>query len=625
MKVHFYPKAILLLLLSVLLWSCQSSDSVKFAFLTDIHVVPGNENEMVFARAVGEINRSDANFVVITGDLSNMGSDAELNAVKAILDSLNKPYYILPGNHETNWSETGGATYKKVFGDDRFDFNQDTYRFVGFNTGPYMKMGDGHVKQEDMAWLQKTLSSGDKSKHIIAMAHYPLADGLDNWPEITETLKQQNVKMALCGHGHKLQMMNFNGITGIMGRALLSRDKTDQGYNLVELKGDSVWVSEKKLGQTPEQMFAWNIHESKQIEGLSISELPNYDINKQFERVAVKWDYTDSASVLGGFDMHPSGMLAWLSSDGYLRCINKTDKQMLWEHHLGTPQYGTPVFYKNMLIVGTSQGKVRAFNVADGMPVWETEFAHPIFGEGVVDGDQIFISLGKGGMASINASNGTLVWQFNDVEGFVQVKPCVTYKEVIFGAWDRHLYCVDKTTGKLNWKWNNGHGAILYSPGNVVPAVAKGKVFLVAPDRYFTVLDLKTGKQLYRTNEHQVRESMGMSADKEYMFAKLMNDTVVAYPTDIPEKGELWALDCGFGYEHNPCPMIEQNGVLYGGTKNGEVFAINTDGGQLIYRYKLGNSSVNKLMLNREGNLMVMLMEGHIFELAFPFGEEIKL
>ena len=105
------------------------------------------------------------------------------------------------------------------------------------------------------------------------------------------------------------------------------------------------------------------------------------------------------------------------------------------------------------------------------------------------------------------------------------------------------------------------------------------------------------------------------------MFAKLMNDTVVAYSTQTPENGELWALDVGFGYEHNPCPMIEQDGVLYGGTKNGEVFAINTGEAKLIYRYKLGNSSVNKLMLNSDGSLLVMLMEGHIFELAYPFGE----
>ena len=621
MKVHCYPKAILLLLLSIMLGSCQNSGSLKFAFLTDIHVFPGNENETAFARAVSEINSSDADFVVITGDLSNMGSDAELDAVKAILDSLNKPYYILPGNHETNWSETGGASYKRLFGDDRFDFKRGAYRFVGFNTGPYMKMGDGHVKQEDMDWLQNTLSSGKNNQQLIAMAHYPLDDGLDNWPQIAKILKQQNVKMALCGHGHKLQMMNFNGITGIMGRALLSRDKTDAGYNMVELSGDSVWVSEKKLGKQPERVFAWNINESKQIEDLPISEQPNYDINKLYDRVKVKWDYADSSSVLGGFDMHSAGMLAWLSSDGYLRCINKNDKQMLWQRHLGTPQYSTPVFYKNMLIVGTSQGKVSAFNAADGILVWETEFTYPIFGEGKVDGDQIFMSLGKGGMACINASSGAVVWQFNDMEGFVQVKPCVTDKEVIFGAWDCHLYCVDKITGKLNWKWNNGHAAILYSPANVGPAVANGKVFLVAPDRYFTVLDLQTGTQLYRTNEHQVRESMGMSADKKLMFAKLMNDTVVAYLTDTPEKGELWALDVGFGYEHNPCPMIEQDGVLYGGTKNGEVFAINTDKARLIYRYKLGNSSVNKLMLNRDGALWVMLMEGHIFELAYPFYE----
>lgn len=74
----------------------------RFALLTDIHVVPGNNNEKFLEQVVDEINQSDLPFVVITGDLTNEGSDEQLYNVKRIFDGLKKPYYIIPGNHEMN-------------------------------------------------------------------------------------------------------------------------------------------------------------------------------------------------------------------------------------------------------------------------------------------------------------------------------------------------------------------------------------------------------------------------------------------------------------------------------------------------------------------------------------------
>jgi hypothetical protein len=63
--------------------------------------------------------------------------------------------------------------------------------FVGYNTGPYLKMGDGHVKKEDILWLDKTLKEiYNPTKKIISIGHYPLNDGLDNWNEIVDILKK---------------------------------------------------------------------------------------------------------------------------------------------------------------------------------------------------------------------------------------------------------------------------------------------------------------------------------------------------------------------------------------------------------------------------------------------------
>ncbi|MCT4590232.1 MAG: PQQ-binding-like beta-propeller repeat protein [Carboxylicivirga sp.] len=592
-------------ILSALL-ACQSEKEVRFAFLTDLHVEPGNPNELALQKVIHEINSDDFDFVVITGDLSNMGSDAELKLLKENLDQIKVPTYVLPGNHETNWSESGGATYQTLFGDDRFYFEMHNYAFLGFNTGPYMKMGDGHVKREDINWLKKVLSV-DNDQITISMAHYPLTEGLDNWYEVSETLKKRNVKLALCGHGHRLQLLNFNNITGLMGRALIGRSGDDIGYNIVTIKGDSVAVKEKLLGKPQKIYRRWSLSNTTQIDSLPKAPKPIDNNSVLSGDLVVEEIYSDEASVMGGFAFKENA-LTWLASDGVLKVYNALDGEFIWQKPLGKPQYSTPVLYDEMVICGTSQGFIKAFDLNSGIERWRCKVGSPVFSEGIIDGHDLYIAAGKSGFYRIDARSGEVIWHFNKVGGFVQAKPCIISSEIIFGAWDRHLYCLDKSTGHLKWKWSNGHKAILYSPGNVIPVVANECVFIVAPDRYYTVLDLHDGSVLYRSNEHKVRESIGVSTNMQLVFTKLMSDSIVAFPTQNIEDGSTWATNVGFGYDHNPCALIESDGIVYGGTKNGELFAVEIKSQNLLWRYKISNSAINKIEC--QNYLLVCTMDG---------------
>ena len=148
--------------------------------MSDIHVTPGNANEQQLKAAVAEINKSDVDVVVLTGDLTNEGSDAQLRNVKSILYSLTKPLYVIPGNHENTWSQSACKTFSDLWGADRFVFNIDSLVVVGMNCGPFMKMGDGHIKQEDLLWLDKTLAERVKpGMKVFSFNHYPINADLD--------------------------------------------------------------------------------------------------------------------------------------------------------------------------------------------------------------------------------------------------------------------------------------------------------------------------------------------------------------------------------------------------------------------------------------------------------------
>src|SRR5688572_12646443 len=117
-----------------------SAQSFTFAFLSDTHI-GSNMAEEDLRRTVRNINAdSSIAFVVITGDITEFGSDDEIKLAKQILDSLNKPWYIIPGNHDSNWSESGSNSFKKIFGAETFSFIHNGYLFLGTSSGPNMRM-----------------------------------------------------------------------------------------------------------------------------------------------------------------------------------------------------------------------------------------------------------------------------------------------------------------------------------------------------------------------------------------------------------------------------------------------------------------------------------------------------
>src|SRR5215207_3252880 len=80
----------------------------RFAFISDTHIgSPNGGAEEDLRRTIADINAmTDIAFVVITGDITELGTDAQLKLAKQMFDSLKVCYHIIPGNHDTGWSES---------------------------------------------------------------------------------------------------------------------------------------------------------------------------------------------------------------------------------------------------------------------------------------------------------------------------------------------------------------------------------------------------------------------------------------------------------------------------------------------------------------------------------------
>lgn len=137
-----------------------------------------------------------------------------------------------------------------------------------------------------------------------------------------------------------------------------------------------------------------------------------------------------------------------------------------------------------------------------------------------------------------------------------------------------------------------------FSPAAVWPVAANGKVFITDPQRAMTAIDLATGETIWRTYQSTVRETIGLSADKKRVYSKTMNDSIVCYSTQGDKPHQLWSSNVGFGYEHAPSMQVEKDGVMFGSTKGGLIFALEPLTGKVLWKYKIGNSLLIPLSLS---------------------------
>jgi outer membrane protein assembly factor BamB len=132
-----------------------------------------------------------------------------------------------------------------------------------------------------------------------------------------------------------------------------------------------------------------------------------------------------------------------------------------------------------------------------------------------------------------------------------------------------------------------------FSPAAVWPVAAKGKVFITDPQRAMTAIDLETGETVWRTFQSTVRETIGLSEDKERVYSKTMNDSIVCFATKGDAPVQLWASNVAFGYEHAPSMPVEKDGVVFGSTKGGLIFALDALTGKVLWKHKIGNSLIS--------------------------------
>ncbi len=164
---------------------------MKIIQLTDIHY--GNKKEAIYGRepsftlsmAIESINtkHNDADFCIITGDITHHGSLEAYRYLKSDLDNLKMPYYVLLGNHDERAhalkvfshlksDENGFVQYSFVYGHIVF-LMLDTLQGHDEN-----KKHAGFYCKKRLDWLRNKLETYKNHDVYIALHHAPFNTGL---------------------------------------------------------------------------------------------------------------------------------------------------------------------------------------------------------------------------------------------------------------------------------------------------------------------------------------------------------------------------------------------------------------------------------------------------------------
>lgn len=566
----------------------------RFALVSDTHVGSGSGAEDL-ERTVADINaQPDIAFVMFSGDITEFGSDEELQLASGIIRKLNKPWHIIPGNHDTKWSESGCNTFRQVFGGETFSFQHQGYWFLGTNCGPNMRMGPGQVPRENIVWLDQQLQQQpDKNIPVIYVNHYPQDSGLNNWYEVLDRLRNRNVKAILCGHGHSNHAFDFEGMPGVMCRSNLRAKAAIGGYNIVSLTKNDLVFNERRPGDST--LPAWHsVNITAPHTPQAHPPRPVYDMNKEYPQVRVKWSLQEQGDI-GSAVAVADGKVIYTNTNGDIKAVQLKSGKPVWTYTAKGKIYATPLVSGKYVIVPCTDEQVYCLDLRTGKPVWSQATGKAIVASAAAWKDLVIVAGSDGHCRAWETATGKPRWDFDSVRNFVETRPLIYQDKVFFGSWGNQFYALDAATGKQLWNWSNGASNRMFSAAACWPVASAGTVYLVAPDRYMTALNATGGQPVwrYRDSASYVRESMGLSEDSSRVYVKTMQGKVLALNARAAERKLIWTSPVEMGYEICPSPINEHKGTVYVPGQSGVIYALSAQNGALQWRYKISNCLVN--------------------------------
>lgn len=625
--------AICVMAVSVVSYGQSSRAPFTFAWLSDVHLNSFAYAEDDLRQSIEDINANPAvDFAILSGDVTEFGDTKEFLLLQEILKNFRKPYLLLPGNHDVNWSENGCTMFNKIFKASHFCYDWQGVRFIGCGAGPSLRMGPPHIPREEILWLDSIVRATPREQPIIFVNHFPLNQDLSNWYEVTDILKTRNVLVALAGHLHVNRAYDAEGIPAVIGRSSLRRKDPIGGYNLVTVGKDSITFCERII--KTETRPAWNVVRlhaatvaSPGIAGEKKDTVyfrPDFSINNTYPAIREVWqqkDVTDVASQ-GSID---GELYIYTNTAGMVHALNARNGETVWTYATGNKVFSAPFITSRLVVVTSCDGFVYALDKKDGSVRWRYDTGYPIVACPAVAGGNVYVGSSNGKFYSIRFADGTPDWIADGLDGYIESRPAIDGRRAYIGTWGAMFYAIDRRTGEKVWKFDTGRGRY-FSPGACWPVVlpyrkdgkSSEQVIVLSSDYFVRAFNPEDRKILWASDEAKGRESLGFSPDGKTMYIKGIKNNITAVDVSKGSYTPLWNTLMPYESNFIPTRMETTEEYVFIPTEFGVVHAVRTDGSGIAWSHKVSHSAVTSLKNAGDHRLIVMTMDGTVTCLAYP-------
>jgi 3',5'-cyclic AMP phosphodiesterase CpdA len=234
---------------------------MKIAHISDIHFNFGSDfNPKMFDKAVKILNKVDADFIFVSGDLTTEGLLTEYELAKEKLKQIDGKLVTVPGNHDER--NLGYKLFPEFFGEPSFIQTYDDINFIGLASSQPDK-DSGRLGRRRHKMIEEGIHKNDK-KSIIGFHHHvvPVPNSgretniIDDAGETLDILLKNEIPLVLMGHRHvpwgvKIHKTLFvNAGTFSCTR---TRGRFGNTFNIIDIEDDEIEVKVVNIGEEKEK------------------------------------------------------------------------------------------------------------------------------------------------------------------------------------------------------------------------------------------------------------------------------------------------------------------------------------------------------------------------------------
>ncbi len=297
---------------------------------------------------------------------------------------------------------------------------------------------------------------------------------------------------------------------------------------------------------------------------------------------------------------------------GRLTALQRENGRKRWSHDLELDAAAGPVAQDGYLLIGGMDGELVLLDAATGEEQWRNELSSEVLSLPVIDGDRVIARAQDGRVFGFDLHSGHRVWVYDTSVPLLSLRgngsPLALAGTVVLGFDDGKLVALRSEDGVPLWEETLSIPRGKTELERLVDI--DGQMALIATDLYVAgfqgnaaAIQLTTGQFIWKKPLSSIA---GLTAGRKYLAVSAADGKLLLL--DRASGETRWSLD-KLLHRELTAPAFQQGAIVVG-DKLGYLHWIDEDSGEFIARVRLGDSKIEKNIVQDRGVLYVFNGDG---------------